>query len=118
MRELADPVFVGQWWILAVAVASSVFNYLLGEDLLFRGVLLPRMQGAFGRWDWLANNVLFTAYHLHKVWSLPLIFLTSLPFSWAARRYRTIWFSVVLHGIEGVVLLVMVFAVVSGLVFS
>ncbi|PZU44507.1 MAG: hypothetical protein DI566_12135 [Microbacterium sp.] len=115
VRQLARPEFVGQWWILGVAIVSFAFNYLLGEELLFRGVLLPKMRGAFGKWDWLANNVLFTAYHLHKIWALPLVFLTSLPFSWAARRYRTIWFSIILHGLEGVVLIVMVSAVVSGL---
>ena len=117
-RQLASPEFVGQWWILGVAVVSFVFNYLLGEELLFRGVLLPKMRGAFGRWDWLVNNLLFTAYHLHKVWALPLVFLTSLPFSWAARRYRTIWFSIILHSLEGVALIVMVYVVVSGLAFA
>lgn len=117
VRELADPAFVGQWWVLAVAVVSCAFNYVLGEELLFRGVLLPRMAGVFGRWDWLANTVLFSLYHVHKVWNLPMIFLTSLPFSWAARRYRTIWFSIILHGIEGLILLVLVAGVVSGAVF-
>lgn len=117
-RQLANPEFVGQWWILGVAIVSFAFNYLLGEELLFRGVLLPKMRGAFGKWDWLANNLLFTAYHLHKIWALPLVFLTSLPFSWAARRYRTIWFSIILHGLEGVLLIVMVYAVVSGMLFT
>lgn len=116
-RQLASPEFVGQWWILGVAIVSFAFNYVLGEELLFRGVLLPKMQGVFGRWDWLANDLLFTAYHLHKIWALPLVFLTSLPFSWAARRYRTIWFSIILHSLEGVLLIVMVYAVVSGLLF-
>ena len=115
---LADPAFTGQWWILAVAVTSFAFNYALGEELFFRGVLLPRMQGAFGRWDWLANAVLFTIHHTQKLWTLPIVLLTALPFSWAARRYRTIWFAVILHAIEGVVVLVLVFAVVSGLAFS
>jgi len=117
-KQLARPEFVGQWWILGVAIVSSAFNYLLGEELLFRGVLLPKMHGAFGRWDWLVNNLLFAAYHLHKVWAIPLVFLTSLPFSWAARRYRTIWFSIILHSLEGVLLIVMVYAVVSGLLFA
>lgn len=115
---LADPAFIGQWWIFAVALASFAFNYVLGEELFFRGVLLPRMQGAFGRWDWLANAVLFTLYHTQKLWTLPLLFLTALPFSWVARRYRTIWFAIILHAIEGVVVLVLVFGVVSGLAFS
>lgn len=115
---LADPAFTGQWWILAVAVISFAFNYALGEELFFRGVLLPRMQGVFGRWDWLANAVLFTIYHTQKLWTLPIVLLTALPFSWAARRYRTIWFAVILHAIEGIVVLVLVLAVVSGLAFS
>ena len=42
-----------------------IFNTVLGEELLFRGLLLPRMRGAFGRWDWLVNGVLFGVYHLH-----------------------------------------------------
>lgn len=54
-------------------------------------MLLPRMQGVFGRWDWLANGILFALYHLHRFWAVPPILLTSLPFSWAARRYRTVW---------------------------
>lgn len=115
--QLARPEFVGQWWILGVAVVSFAFNYVLGEELLFRGVLLPKMRGVFGTGDWLANDVLFALYHLHKVWALPVVLLTSLPFGWAARRYRTIWFSIVLHGLEGIVLIVLVFAVVSGLAF-
>jgi membrane protease YdiL (CAAX protease family) len=46
---LADPQFQGQWWILGLALTSMLFNYVLGEELLFRGVLLPRMSGVFGR---------------------------------------------------------------------
>lgn len=115
--QLASPEFVGQWWILGVAIVSFVFNYLLGEELLFRGVLLPNMRGAFGKWDWLVNAALFTAYHLHKPWALPVVFLTSLPFGWAARRYRTIWFAIILHSLEGVVLVVLVSGVVSGIAF-
>ena len=49
----------------------AIFNTVLGEELLFRGLLLPRMNGAFGRWDWVANGVLFAAYHLHVPWTIP-----------------------------------------------
>src|SRR5215211_4261428 len=53
----------GNWVWFAVIVASFVFNTALGEELLFRGVLLPRMQGAFGRFEWVANGFLFAFYH-------------------------------------------------------
>jgi hypothetical protein len=42
-----------------VIVVQLVFNSVLGEDLLFRGILLPRMRGVFGRGDFVANGVLF-----------------------------------------------------------
>jgi uncharacterized protein len=63
-QVLADPQFQGQWWILGLALTSMIFNYILGEELLFRGVLLPRMAGVFGRWDWVANSVLPRAQDL------------------------------------------------------
>jgi membrane protease YdiL (CAAX protease family) len=62
-QSLADPRFQGQWWILGLALTSMLFNYILGEELPFRGVLLRRMAGVFGRWDWVANWVFFGLYH-------------------------------------------------------
>ena len=58
----------GAWWFFALFVISAVFNTILGEELLFRGVLLPRMEGVFGRWSWVANGVLFGIYHVHLPW--------------------------------------------------
>jgi hypothetical protein len=46
----------GNWAWLAIIVVLAVFNTVLGEELLFRGLLLPRMRGAFGKKDWLANG--------------------------------------------------------------
>ena len=49
----------GNWPWFAAIVVMAVFNTVLGEELLFRGLLLPRMRGVFGRADWLANGLLF-----------------------------------------------------------
>jgi membrane protease YdiL (CAAX protease family) len=113
IEALADPQFEGQWWILGLALTSLVFNYLLGEELLFRGVLLPRMAGVFGRWDWVANSVLFGLYHVHKIWFWPSMITSSFGTAWAARRYRSLWMGVVVHGVEGF-FIVLVFAVLMG----
>jgi membrane protease YdiL (CAAX protease family) len=42
----------GNWGWFALLVTGFIFNTVLGEELLFRGLLLPRVQGVFGRWDW------------------------------------------------------------------
>ena len=112
-QSLADPKFQGQWWILGLALTSMLFNYVLGEELLFRGVLLPRMAGVFGRWDWVANSVLFGLYHVHKIWAWPSMITTAFGLSWAARRYRSFWMGVIVHGVEGFFVVVIV-AVLAG----
>lgn len=114
IQELNSPDNIGQWWILGLALVSCLFNYVLGEELLFRGVLLPRMGGVFGRWDWVANALLFTAYHLHKPWALFSILFGSLIISGTARRYRSNWLAVLIHGADGVFLLVLVVLVLTG----
>jgi membrane protease YdiL (CAAX protease family) len=113
IQALADPQFQGQWWILGLAVTSVVFNYLLGEELFFRGVLLPRMAGVFGRWDWVANTVLFGLYHVHKIWFWPSMIASSFGTAWAAKRYRSMWMGVIVHGVEGF-FIVLVLAVLLG----
>ncbi|MDJ0824669.1 MAG: CPBP family intramembrane metalloprotease [Rhodobacter sp.] len=118
LQALIDPELVGAWWLLGLAVVSCIFNYLLGEELLFRGVLLPKMHGVFGRWDWLANAVLFGLYHLHRPTSALTTVVGGLAWSLPSRRFRSIWFAIILHGFEGIFVLVGAFAVVSGLAFQ
>lgn len=111
IRSLNSPQFAGQWWLLGVALLSAVFNYFLGEELLFRGVLLPRMRGVFGKWDWAANALLFGFYHLHKPWAWPSIILGNLAICWPAARFKSNWLAVAVHGTEGLVLIVLILLV-------
>src|SRR4051794_9919190 len=56
--DTGQSFMAGNWVWFFILVVQFVFNTALGEELFFRGLLLPRM-GAFGRADWLANGVLF-----------------------------------------------------------
>lgn len=114
--QLASPQFIGQWWLLGILLVSQIFNYFLGEEFLFRGVLLPKMGGVFGKFDWVANAVLFSLYHLHMPWVLPSNIVGNLAITWPARRFRSNWMAVVVHGAEGILVLVLVLAVILGLV--
>ena len=92
----------GNWGWLAVIVAMSVFNTVLGEELLFRGLLLPRMSGAFGRWDWVANGVLFAAYHLHVPWVIPQALLDTFIVAYPSRRYQSALIGIAVHSAQSV----------------
>lgn len=113
LSDLTSPHLKGAGWLVGVAIMSSVFNYVLGEELLFRGILLPKMRGVFGRWDWVANSILFGLYHLHRPTQMLGFIVSGLAWPLLVRRYRSIWFALVLHGIEGLFVVGMTMAIVS-----
>jgi len=106
---------VGAWWFLALVVVLAIFNTILGEEFLFRGVLLPRMEGVFGRWSWVANGVLFGLYHVHMPWVIPNAVLTGLLYTYPAYRYRSTWMSIIVHSAQSVYFAFLVLGVVLGL---
>jgi membrane protease YdiL (CAAX protease family) len=104
--------FSGNWLWFAVIVTMMVFNTVLGEELLFRGLLLPRMRGAFGRWDWLVNGFLFGVYHLHLPWSIPANTVDTLFISLPASRYRSALIGICVHSVQTVVFTALLLALV------
>jgi len=89
--------WVGAWNFFVLFVVTSLFNNFLSEEFLFRGVLLPKMNGVFGRWDWVANGLLFGVYHLHMPWTIPGNILFGWLMAFPAKRYHTNWFPIILH---------------------
>ena len=108
-------IWIGAWDLLALTAVFSVFNTFLGEEFLFRGVLLPKMNGAFGKWDWVANGVLFGLYHLHQPWSLPGNILSGLLFAFTGKRFHSNWFPILLHSGQSVFILFLILGLVLGL---
>lgn len=94
----------GAWGWFAVALVMMILNTVLGEELLFRGFLLPRMSGAFGERDWLANGVLFAVYHVHVWWAIPGAFVDAFLIALPVRRYRSAWLGIAVHSAQTVVL--------------
>jgi membrane protease YdiL (CAAX protease family) len=110
--DTGQSLLSGSWGWFALLAAMFVFNTVLGEELLFRGYLLPRMNGVFGRRDWVANGVLFAVYHLHVPWVIPAGLLDTFILSGPAKRYRSALVGIAVHSAQSVFFLVLVFALV------
>jgi len=106
---------VGAWGLLALFVVSALFNTFLGEEFLFRGVLLPKMEGVFGRWDWVANGILFSLYHLHQPWGILATLPADLVFAFSGKRFHSNWFPIILHSGQSVFFLFLILGLVLGL---
>jgi uncharacterized protein len=115
MASIATPEYKGAWWLLIPFLITMVFNYFLGEEFMYRGILLPKMNGVFGKWDWFANGVLFGLYHLHKpqvIFSTALLF--GFVFAFPSKKFQSSWMAFIIHGLEGLLGLALVLAVILG----
>jgi membrane protease YdiL (CAAX protease family) len=97
-----EPLGPGRYWILAAWFPFWLLN-ILGEEFLWRGVLLPRQEAALGANAWLANAAGWAIFHVAFGWHLLLMLLpivVVLPY--VTQRRRNSWVAVVIHaGLNG-----------------
>jgi membrane protease YdiL (CAAX protease family) len=95
---------------------NALFNTVLGEELLFRGLLLPRMAGVFAKTDWMANGLLFGLYHLHQPWGIfSSLTHEALLFALPSRYFRSAWFGIVAHSGQSIFFAVLILGLILGL---
>jgi len=108
-------MWLGAWNMLGLFFVLSLFNTFLGEEFIFRGVLLPKMEGVFGKWDWVANGILFSFYHLHQPWGILATLPADLVFAYSGKRFHSNWFPIILHSGQSIFLLFIILGLVLGL---
>jgi membrane protease YdiL (CAAX protease family) len=105
-----DVNLVGNYSFVFLYFAIGLVFNIFGEELYYRGYLLPRMRGAFGRWYWVANGVLFALKHVYQRWLYPGVLVGGLCFAFAAGPLGSLPLAMVYHWV-GNFLLQMVFLV-------
>ncbi|MDR0502952.1 MAG: CPBP family intramembrane metalloprotease [Treponema sp.] len=103
----------GSWFIFIIWVICAVFNTFLGEEFLFRGLLLPRMKKVFKNFDWLVNGILFGLYHTHQPWGiLATIILSSVMWALTAKIFKSAWFGIIPHSAQSIYFSVVILVLV------
>jgi CAAX protease family protein len=102
----------GNWALFSLILVLFLFNTVLGEELLFRGLLLPRMRGVCGRADWIVNGVIFGLYHLSQPWSIPQNILAGFLFAYGTKRFHSVWLGILVHSAQSVALAAIVLTIV------
>ena len=109
-----DVVLEGNFlFVLLYFVIGLVFN-IFGEEIYYRGFLLPKMRAVFGRWDWVANGVLFTLKHVYQRWLYPAILVSGLGFAFTFGPLGSLPLAMIFHWF-GNFLIAMVFLVMAAL---
>ena len=84
----------GAWWILVYYAVVILVCNIGGEELWWRGYLLPRQELAHGRAAWLVHGALWAAFHLffqETLWDLVRMLPTCCALSFVAQHRRSTW---------------------------
>jgi membrane protease YdiL (CAAX protease family) len=96
-----EPLGPGRYWILGAWLPFFVLN-IVGEEFVWRGVVLPRQEAAFGERAWLVNGAFWLLFHAAFPWQ---VLLTLVPITLIlpniAQRRHNIWPGVIIHALFG-----------------
>jgi CAAX protease family protein len=112
--DRAEHFFAGNWGWFGMLVAVALLAPVV-EELFFRGLLLPRMRGAFGKGDVIANGTLFTVYHVHQPWSMPATLIDGIVNqAYPTKRFQSTWMGLITHTLPSFVIIGVVLSLVLG----
>ena len=101
----------GNWWILGYyLVVLLVFN-IGGEELWWRGYILPRQELAFGKVAWIVNGILWACFHIFihsTLFDLVRMMPTCLALAYVVQRTKNTWTGIIGHTIGNSPLLVQI----------
>jgi len=104
----------GLGWVAVVYLFGWLLN-VFGEELWFRGYILPRQEKALGKHAWVANGLMFTFNHIWQPWNLLLILPGALVGAFVGQKRRNTWILIISHGLANAILLVIVILNAFGL---
>jgi len=88
-----------QYWILLAWLPMFVFN-IFGEELLWRGYILPRQELAFKKYAWLVNFVCWLMFHICFGFGMLIMLLPILMIvPYVVQKRGNTWIGILIHGI-------------------
>jgi membrane protease YdiL (CAAX protease family) len=115
LDQMAGGAIAGHWEVVLLYLVAFFFN-IAGEELWWRGYLLPRQELAFGKSAWLLHGLLWTAFHAFKWWDMLGLLPVCLAISFSAQRLKNNWPALIAHALFNGLSLLAVIAAVAGLI--
>ncbi|MFZ5518046.1 MAG: CPBP family intramembrane glutamic endopeptidase [Candidatus Zhuqueibacterota bacterium] len=94
-----EPLTSGRYWILLAWLPYWLLN-IMGEEILWRGVILPKQELAFRKTTWLIHGIFWGIFHIAFGWQLlltliPMMFIQS----YVVQRRKNSWIGVIIHAV-------------------
>lgn len=92
----------GQWGY-AIAYFIGWFFNIFGEELLWRGYMLPRQEIKYGKWAWVLHGLLWTGWHIFWKWNILSLLPIALGIPFVAQRTKNTTVVIIVHGIANLI---------------
>jgi membrane protease YdiL (CAAX protease family) len=103
----------GRWWIVAVYFAGWLIN-IIGEELWFRGHLLPRQELEHGDRAWIIHGIIWGLNHIWQRWTLVILFPYAFLWSYVIQKGKNTRIPIIVHGLGNLIPLVVIVMGVLG----
>lgn len=114
IRVWGGVSLAGHWGYAAIAWLVFFFN-IIGEELFWRGYILPRQELVHGGRTWLVHGLLWNLFHLPIYpWYLIFGLGVTLPLSFVVCHTRSTWVGIIVHALVNVSFPILVTLAVAG----
>lgn len=114
MTEYMGISLKGNWLFLILFIILHSLA-MLGEEIMWRGYILPRQEIRFGRMAWLVNGLLWAyVMHLCLKWNVIAMLPSMLIAPYAAQKTQNTWVSLGIHMIPNMMIWAMILIGVAG----
>jgi membrane protease YdiL (CAAX protease family) len=87
----------GHWGYVLGYFIGWFFN-IFGEELLWRGYMLPRQETLYGKWTWVVHGVLWMGWHIFWKWNLLSILPIAFGIPFVVQKTKNTWMGIITHG--------------------
>jgi len=93
-----DPLQPNEYWILGIWVLFFFFN-IVGEEVMWRGYLLPGLLIKYENKAWIINAVLWIFFHIPFGMHLIILVLpTFFLIPYIVQKRKNTWIGIIIHG--------------------
>lgn len=96
LNRLVGGQIAGNWKVLILYFIMLFFN-IAGEELLWRGYILPRQELSFGNKTWFVHGIMWALVHSFKWWDIISLLPVCLLISYVAQKRKSIWPGFIAH---------------------
>jgi membrane protease YdiL (CAAX protease family) len=84
-------------WLAAISYLVFLFFNVVGEELWWRGYILPRQELVFRNWTWVVHGLFWCCFHIFKWWDIPGLLVLTLALSYVVCHFKNTSLGIVLH---------------------